>query len=566
MERIQQEQQHLSLVAQLINKNNLISEKEIAQYQQNADQADQSLQNYLVTNNIVSELQIALLLAEHFNIPYLNIDSVDIELIPWRLITDRLMRRLHVAPLMLRENHLILATDYPTQTLTKEIQFYTGLTVTLAIAETSKLNQLIEKIYQRKLSEGPTNYKDYSMQQASSNLSVEVKDCSEDDASIVNFVDSILFDAIKRKASDIHFETYENYYRIRYRMDGVLTEIATPPIDLAQRITARIKIMANLDISERRIPQDGRFNVRFSENTLRDCRINSCPTINGEKVVIRILNSDTPKINIESLGFNKRQEKYFLDAIAKPQGMILVTGPTGSGKTVSLYAALSLLNTQEKNISTAEDPVEIKLSGINQVNINTKAGLTFAKALRAFLRQDPDVMMIGEIRDFETAEMAIKAAQTGHLILSTLHTNSAAETLTRLANLGVSPFNIASSLTLLIAQRLVRRLCQHCKQIQSNLTTHQLEQFGLNAKISSIPFFKAKGCKYCFDGYKGRVGIFEVMPVSPAIERLILTGKDTDEILKQAKKEGMLTIYQSGLEKIKEGITTLEELNRVVIQ
>lgn len=367
-----------------------------------------------------------------------------------------------------------------------------------------------------------------------------------DEEPIVKFVNRILLDAITLGASDIHFEPYEQTFRIRYRQDGLLHEVASPPLHLATRIVTRIKVMANLDISERRLPQDGHFKMTLSPSRAIDCRISTCPTIAGEKTVVRLFDPRLLNLSIEHLGFNSTQKKQVLNAIHRPQGMMLVTGPTGSGKTVTLYSALSALNTIDKNISTVEDPVEIKLPGINQVTVHPKIGLTFATALRAFLRQDPDVIMVGEIRDLETANIAIKAAHTGHLVLSTLHTNSAAETLTRLINMGIPPFNIASALRLIIAQRLVRRLCEHCKFMQEER-------------------YKAKGCTHCTGGYDGQIGLFEVMPMSDKIIQSILSGKTSLDIHQQAQEEGMISIYQAGVTKIKEGLTTMDELNRVTM-
>jgi type IV pilus assembly protein PilB len=389
---------------------------------------------------------------------------------------------------------------------------------------------------------------------------------NEEDAPVVKFVNQILIEAINKGASDIHFEPYEEVYRIRYRLDGLLATVATPPPGLASRISARIKVMANLDIAERRIPQDGRFKMKLSHNHSVDFRVSTCPTIGGEKVVIRILDTDLTQLDISRLGLNALQKEQFFTALGKAQGMILVTGPTGSGKTVTLYTALSILNTEEKNIATAEDPVEIKIPGINQVNINPKAGLAFSKILRSLLRQDPDIIMVGEIRDLETAEIAIKAAQTGHLVLSTLHTNSAAETLTRLSNLGVPSFNIANSVSLLIAQRLARRLCDNCKVIRKNPPLNSMIELGFcEEDLKTLQLYAATGCKQCTNGYCGRLGLFEVMPMSKMMGQLIMSGGNSFDILQQAQAEKMLTIYQSGLEKIRQGLTTIEEVNRVTV-
>jgi type IV pilus assembly protein PilB len=370
---------------------------------------------------------------------------------------------------------------------------------------------------------------------------------NEEDSPVVNLVSQILDDALQNRASDVHFEPFEQDYRVRYRLDGLLKEIVRPPFKLANRISTRIKVLANLDITERRKPQDGRFQLDLASNSKIDCRVSTCPTIHGEKIVIRLLDTRFTRLDIEAFGLNNLQKELFLQSLSKPQGLILVTGPTGSGKTHTLYTALSLLNREEKNISSIEDPVEIKLSGINQVAINFKAGLTFSTILRALLRQDPDIIMVGEIRDFETAELAIKAAQTGHLVLSTLHTNSAVETLTRLRNLGIPSYNLASSLSLLVAQRLARKLCEHCK-IPSNGSS-----------------YKAQGCALCNGGYQGRLGLFEIMPLSKNTEQLIMGEADSLEILRHSQQEGMLTLYQSALEKIEQGLTSYEEVQRIVV-
>jgi type IV pilus assembly protein PilB len=384
-----------------------------------------------------------------------------------------------------------------------------------------------------------------------------------DDAPVVRFVNKILLDAINGGASDIHFEPFEHYYRVRVRRDGVLTEVATPPVSLNRRIAARLKVMARLDISERRVPQDGRLKMKLSKNRAIDFRVNTCPTLFGEKVVMRILDPSSAKLGIDALGYEENQKQLYMDALAQPQGMILVTGPTGSGKTVSLYTGLNILNTEDRNISTAEDPAEINLPGVNQVNVDPKVGLNFADALRAFLRQDPDIIMVGEIRDLETAEIAIKAAQTGHLVLSTLHTNDAPQTLSRLMNMGVAPYNIASTVSLIIAQRLARRLCANCKK-PVNIPREALIDEGFKPdEISSLKIFGPVGCDQCHEGYKGRVGIYQVMPMSDEMQRIILEGGNVMQLADQAQKEGINDLRQSGLLKVKQGVTSLEEVNRV---
>ncbi|HSC14162.1 MAG TPA: type IV-A pilus assembly ATPase PilB, partial [Gammaproteobacteria bacterium] len=394
----------------------------------------------------------------------------------------------------------------------------------------------------------------------------EVTSSDVDDAPIVRFVNKVMVDAIKKGASDIHFEPYEKHFRIRLRQDGVLTEIARPPVALAMKVSARLKVMARLDIAERRIPQDGRIKMKLSKNRAIDFRVNTCPTLFGEKVVCRLLDPSSAQLGIDALGYEENQKQMYLNVLAKPYGMILVTGPTGSGKTVSLYTGLNILNTMDRNISTAEDPCEINVPGINQVNVNPKVGLTFAAALRAFLRQDPDIIMVGEIRDLETAEIAIKAAQTGHLVLSTLHTNDAPKTLTRLVDMGVKPYAIASSVSLIIAQRLARRLCPNCKEPVDIPAEALLKEGFTKADVESgLTIFHAKGCSQCTAGYKGRVGIYQVMMCTEAIGRIIMEGGNSMHIATQAKKEGVADLRQSGLKKVKDGLTSLEEINRVTV-
>ena len=380
-------------------------------------------------------------------------------------------------------------------------------------------------------------------------------------------MNKVLLDAIKRGASDIHFEPYEKYFRVRTRLDGVLSEVAQPPVVLANKVCARLKVMSRMDIAERRVPQDGRIKMRLSKNRAIDFRVNTCPTLFGEKIVLRILDPSSAKLGIDALGYEDRQKALYLKHLGKPYGMILVTGPTGSGKTVSLYTGLNILNTEDRNISTAEDPAEINLPGINQVNVNPKVGLTFASSLKAFLRQDPDVIMVGEIRDLETAEIAIKAAQTGHLVLSTLHTNDAPRTLTRLVDMGVKPYAIATSVSLIIAQRLARRLCDNCKEVV-DIPREALEKEGFSAEDieKGVTVFAPKGCKQCNDGYKGRVGIFQVMEVSEAMGRIIMEGGNAIQIADQASNEGVIDLRQAGLNKVKEGVTSLVEINRVTIE
>ncbi|MCP0913283.1 MULTISPECIES: type IV-A pilus assembly ATPase PilB [Legionella] len=568
------QEDHLHGIAQLLVQEKLLDREKALIYQKAAVANKLSLQQYLVANRILSAKQIAVSVAQNFGVPLIDLDCVDLDAIPAAIVSDKLIKRHGLIPLFNRGKQLYLAMDDPSKhSSLKEIQFHTGLYPTPLVVETDKLQDFIDNLLHEKESQGLAHYFEESQEIDGVEFSTDDEEkeaetlgLSSEDAPIVKFVNRIVVEAIKKGASDIHFEPYERTFRIRYRQDGILNEVTAPPISLASRIAARIKVMANLDISERRIPQDGRFKLKLSPTRSVDFRVSTCPTVAGEKVVMRLLDPGATKLGIESLGFSKTQKEHFLRAVGRPQGMILVTGPTGSGKTVTLYSALNLLNTPERNISTAEDPVEIKVSGINQVNINPKAGLTFSGTLRSFLRQDPDIIMVGEIRDLETAEIAIKAAQTGHLVLSTLHTNSAAESLTRLVNMGIPSFNIASSVSLIIAQRLVRRLCEQCKMIRDDIPASSLLELGFSeTDIKNLHIYKAEGCSQCTNGYRGRIGLFEVMPMSKELGGLIMSGGNSLDILHIAQKEGMVTIYQSGLQKIKEGVTTIEEVNRVTV-
>ncbi len=562
-------------ISKLLVHEKLLSQEDALKHQQQAQNDKVPLLHFLVENSILDANILAINLAESFGVPFLDLNAIDLENAPLALVNEKLIQNHKIIPIFTRGNALYIATDDPSKHASlKEIQFHTGLHSHSIIVESDKLHKAIEALLSKSENQGLDDFVDDGMTdldslEISSDEEEAHSDSAEinkDDAPIVKFVNKILLDAIKSSVSDIHFEPYEDEYRVRYRQDGILDVIAHPPIGLAGRITARIKVMSNLDISERRVPQDGRFKMRLSKTRAIDFRVSTCPTIGGEKVVMRILDPSTTKLGIEKLGFSPIQEKHFLKAIEKPQGMILVTGPTGSGKTVTLYTALNMLNTKERNISTAEDPVEIKIPGINQANINLKAGLDFASCLRSFLRQDPDIIMVGEIRDLETAEIAVKAAQTGHLVLSTLHTNSSAETLTRLVNMGVPSFNIASSVSIIIAQRLARRLCENCRKEREDITPESLIELGFTEKdAKSIQIFKAIGCAQCTNGYRGRVGLFEVMPMTKEIGRIIMSGGNSLDILKQATQEGMLTIYQSGLIKVKEGVTTIEGVNRITV-
>lgn len=525
--------------------------------------------SYLVEQKIMDSQAIALSASEEFGVPLFDINALSKDSIPSGIVTEKLIRKHHALPIFKRGNKLYVAVSDPTnlQAL-DEIKFQTRMSTEAILVEEDKLGKVIDT----SMEAADTDINDL-MDEDLDNIDFE--DMSEnptadddidsdiDDAPVVRFVNKILLDAINKGASDIHFEPYEKSFRIRTRQDGILKEVASPPMNIANKLTSRIKVMSRMNISERRVPQDGRIKMALSKKRAIDFRVNTCPTLYGEKIVLRILDPTSAQVGIEQLGFSDIQKQVFLSAIEKPYGMILVTGPTGSGKTVTLYTALNILNEPDINISTAEDPVEITVAGINQVNVNVKTGLTFAEALRAFLRQDPDIIMVGEIRDLETAEISVKAAQTGHLVLSTLHTNDAPQTLNRLNQMGIPPYNIASAVLLIMAQRLARKLCELCKQ-EEHLPTELLIKEGFtNADANGLTTYKAKGCDQCTNGYKGRIGIFQVMPVSEEMQSIIIKGGSTKALEDQSAKEGVFTLRQSGLEKIKAGITSIEEINRI---
>jgi type IV pilus assembly protein PilB len=556
-------------LARRLVKDGLLSEADALQSYEQSRKAGVPFVSYLVQQKLVESLSIGQAASQEFGIPLFDINTLDLDYLPKGLVEERLIRQHQALPLFKRGNRLFVAVADPTnlQAL-DEIKFHTGINTEAILVEEDKLALIIEQAMESQdTSLADLNSVVLDSLDISGGENEPPEDSIEsdvDDTPIVRFINKALLDAINRGASDIHFEPYEKIYRVRYRQDGVLHEIASPPIALAARLAARLKVMARLDISERRVPQDGRMKMKISKKRAIDFRVSTCPTLFGEKIVLRILDPASVQMGIEALGYEESQKKIFLETIHRPYGMVLVTGPTGSGKTVSLYTALNILNTGDRNISTAEDPAEINLPGINQVNIHPKVGLTFAGALRAFLRQDPDIIMVGEIRDLETAEIAIKAAQTGHMVLSTLHTNDAPQTLTRLLNMGVASYNIASAVSLIIAQRLVRRLCSYCKVPQELPREILLEESFTEAQIETGPIlYKAVGCDHCSGGYKGRVGIYQVMPVSEEMGRIIMEGGNSMELAKQAKKEGVADLRQSGLKKVIEGITSLEEINRV---
>ncbi|MDE3274270.1 type IV-A pilus assembly ATPase PilB [Pseudoalteromonas sp. G4] len=509
--------------------------------------------------------------ANLFQAPYLSIENIDLSLIPnGKEQNEKLIKKHRLLPIALKGKTLYLASADPTNfDAFEDYEFNTGLQTEVIVVAYDELDKAIDSLFDKndgielsddQLSELSGISSDIDDAQGDEENDVSPK---EEDAPIIVYINKILMDAIKRGASDLHFEPYEHVYRIRFRVDGVLHEIANPPIGLESRISARIKVMSQLDLAEKRKPQDGRIKLKITAKKSIDFRVSTLPTLWGEKIVMRILDSSSAMLGIDVLGYEPEQKELYLNALAQPQGMILVTGPTGSGKTVSLYTGLNILNKPERNISTAEDPVEINLVGINQVQINPKAEMTFANALRAFLRQDPDIVMVGEIRDLETAEISIKAAQTGHLVLSTLHTNSAPETLTRLMNMGVPSYNIASSVSLIIAQRLARRLCPACKEPEQ-LPEQELINLGFTPELmTDMQLHKAVGCDKCTEGYKGRVGVYEVMPITPRIADMIMQGGNSLQIAEIAEQEGINNLRKSGLKKAASGVTSITEINRV---
>ena len=534
-----------------------------------------NLVTHLVATNLATARDIAISASNEFGVPLLDLDAITADMDAVRSVSEKLMQKHRVLPLMKRGKRLFLAVADPTNLhALDEIRFQTSMSIEFVVVEDDKLQTAVSKAIDQAeaIMPGLTD-DDFDLE----NLEVTGGDDDAraesvgrddvEDAPIVRFVNKILLDAIKKGASDIHFEPYEKIFRVRTRIDGVLKEVALPPVQLAVKIVARLKVMARLDIAERRVPQDGRIKMRLSKNRAIDFRVSTCPTLFGEKVVTRILDPSSAMMGIDALGYEPMQREIYLRYLAKPQGMILVTGPTGSGKTVSLYTGLNILNTEDCNISTAEDPAEINLPGINQVNVNPKVGLTFAGALRAFLRQDPDVIMVGEISDLETAEIAIKAAQTGHLVLSTLHTNDAPQTLTRLVDMGVKPYAIATSVSLIIAQRLARKLCNNCKQ-STDIPAEALKKEGFEQTDidSGIRVYKAIGCSQCTDGYKGRLGLYQVMPVTETIGRIIMEGGSAIDINDQATKDGVWNLRRAGLNKVRDGLTSLEEVNNVTIE
>lgn len=548
----------------------LIDEKAAADAQRAAKKNKTDLSLFLVQEKLISAVKLATIAADEFGIPLLDLDAIDLESIPKDLVNVDLIKKHNAIPVYRRGNRLYVAVTDPTNLLAiDEIKFQTGINTEAVLVEVDKLTKFIEVTLESKdsvmdeLMDEDLDDVDFDDTEAAAE-NEDDGSSGADDTPVVRFVNKVLLDAIKKGASDLHFEPYEKRYRVRLRIDGVLREVASPPVAMGGRLSARIKVMSRMDTAERRIPQDGRIKMRISKNKAIDFRVNTCPTLFGEKIVLRILDASAAKLGIDMLGYEEDQKQLYMDALSNPYGMILVTGPTGSGKTVSLYTGLNILNTEDRNISTAEDPVEINLEGINQVNMNPKVGLDFNSTLRAFLRQDPDIIMVGEIRDLETASIAIKAAQTGHMVMSTLHTNDAPQTLSRLINMGVPPFNIASAVNLIIAQRLARRLCEHCKTVDDiPHETLLAEGYSQEDIDTGFKMYKAVGCDQCDKGFKGRVGIYQVMKISDEMGRIIMREGNALELADQAQKEGISDLRQSALKKAMSGITSLEEINRV---
>lgn len=529
-----------------------------------------SLVSALVSNIGVSASKLADVISTEFGDPLFDLNALDNDQIPKDLVEEKVIRQFSALPIFRRGNRLFVAMSDPTRIEALDaIRFNSKLNVESVVVEEDKLQKLIEKLFSGGgdfAALGDDGGIDFDLETENPDADNKNDDDGPvaDEAPIVKFVNKLLIDAIRMGASDLHFEPYEKVYRVRYRIDGVMREVARPPIQIAGRLSARLKVMSQMDISEKRVPQDGRIKLKLSKTKAIDFRVNSLPTLFGEKIVLRILDPSSAMLGIDALGYEPSQKALFMEALEKPQGMLLITGPTGSGKTVSLYTGLNILNTVENNISTAEDPVEINLEGINQVNVNAKVGLNFSTALKSFLRQDPDIIMVGEIRDLETAEIAVKAAQTGHMVMSTLHTNSAPETLTRLRNMGVPSFNIATSVNLVIAQRLARRLCPSCKT-PVEIPAKSLKELGFTDEDLATGFkvYQPVGCSECREGYKGRVGLYEVMKVTPEIARIIMEDGNAIQIADASQRAGFDNLRRSGLKKVMQGVSSLQEINRV---
>ena len=557
----------LSGLARLLVQENLLSEADANTIQSQANVAKNPFITSVIASRKVSAEKIAETSSKSFGFPYFNLDAFNSDYLPSKSIDLKLMQSNRVIALKSQNNVLFVAISDPTNLHALDsVQFQMGMTLSPVVVEDDKLGKWIDKIVESK-DTAMTSLDmdgDFDLDMSSGEEEAAADNTQEvDDAPVVKFLNKMLLDAINMGASDLHFEPYEKFYRIRYRIDGELRDIAQPPLAIKDKLASRIKVISSLDISEKRIPQDGRMKLVLSKSRTIDFRVSTLPLIHGEKIVMRILDPTSATLGIEALGYEPIQKQHLLSAVSRPYGLVLVTGPTGSGKTVSLYTCLNILNNPGVNIATAEDPCEIPLAGINQVNVNDKQGLTFAVALKSFLRQDPDIIMIGEIRDLETADMAIKAASTGHMVLSTLHTNDAPSTLTRLLNMGVAPFNIASAVSLITAQRLARRLCKSCKVAidapkEALLAVGFLEEDFKEKWQLYGP--KEGGCEMCNNGYKGRVGIYQVMPITDAISRIIMSQGNAIDIADQAKTEGVNDLRRSGILKVIQGLTSVAEV------
>lgn len=549
---------------------NVIDEAQVQRAILQATQQNISLAHYLVSNKLVDQFALAATTSNEFQLPLIAIEAFNLDCCPMNVVDANLVKKHRILPLSAGDKYLFLAISYPGDvSAINEIAFHSGLKIEMAIAEDSKLDlainqylQLISRSYSSKAAVDSKLEDEIAIDSAS--VSPDEEELNTfDETPLVRFINNLLLEAIALRASDIHFEPYESVYRIRFRIDGLLREMTRPPVKLTARLASRIKIMAHLDIAEKRAPQDGRIRIRLAGKRTIDIRVNSLPTLWGEKIVMRILDPLNTDLNMDTLGMEPKQKEAYLQALRKQQGLILVTGPTGSGKSLTLYSGLNSLNTNTKNISTVEDPVEITVEGINQLAVNAKTGISFSSALRAILRQDPDIIMLGEIRDLETAEIVLRAAQTGHLVLTTLHTLSAAASINRLRSIGIPRYNLASTISLVVAQRLARRLCEHCKETVE-IPEKVLEEQGFTAELHPSPLlFRAKGCADCGNGFRGRIGFYEVVPVSESLSRIIMEDGGTQRFLKHMKKHGLLALREAALLKVAQGLTSLEEANRL---
>lgn len=558
-----------------ITKKQSTSPEQLQEIQLSAMKKRSSFPRQLVAENIIGANELMTLNHRFSTFPVVDLREIFLSQDLISKTDEKTARKYGMLPVFERSGRLFVATFDPFDKVGLEAFKYSGnfSSVEPLIASVDQIEQMIEDIFAGRGDIDDLFAKDAEEDEATKQKELEelskllLGNEQEEEAPVVKYVSEMLLDAIRTGASDLHFEPYEHTYRVRFRKDGILREVSTPPANITNRITARLKVMSGMDIAEKRVPQDGRIKLPVSDTKVIDFRVNTLPTLWGEKIVLRILDSSAANLNIDILGFSEQQKSLYLDAIHKPQGLVLVTGPTGSGKTVSLYTGLSILNQPTVNISTAEDPVEITLPGINQVNIIAKQGMTFASALRAFLRQDPDIIMVGEIRDLETAEIAIKAAQTGHMVMSTLHTNDVPQTITRLSNMGVAAYNVAASVELIMAQRLVRRLCQHCKVRDRNWTPEQLVHLGFSeSDADEVKIYSPKGCDRCGgQGYKGRAGVYQVVSITPEMSEMIMEGATSIEFAEQCQKEGFWDLRQSGLDKVKSGLTSIAEVLRVTV-